>query len=451
MQIAQISRIADYQAAFASSMRALNLETANRLITALSGGPDSTALACLADLYARAHGKEHQAVIVNHNIRPDATAEAARVSQRMKKRAITSQILTIKDKAPETGLQEWARHQRFAILTKMARQNGAVLLFGHQQADQAETVLMRLSRGSGVVGLAGIPGLSMRDAVLVARPLLGWDAKTLVTVLGLVGCDYEDDPSNYNCQFERVRMREFLGYAVTFGSPVIDDALRLGRVMQALSSHLDKASSTLWQAATCLFPTGHAVIDMDKLSYLPATAWVYRIRQLIRQIGGRPYFVSDSAAAGLHERLLVGRNSTLGGCQFVKSLRFGKLSCFYVVRELGRKPEAVDVAVDDDIIFAGCWRVRTKQAGKLLHVGALAKSEKNATSTAWPADIATLPYVVRRAIPVIMALDGGVIYPQLIGRNEDFKSPNTGSCAQFLGAANCFDNKLEKSTGYCCE
>ena len=69
-QIAQTSRLAAYEAAFASSMRALSLENADRFITALSGGPDSTALACLADLYARSHGKDHMAVIVNHNMRP---------------------------------------------------------------------------------------------------------------------------------------------------------------------------------------------------------------------------------------------------------------------------------------------------------------------------------------------------------------------------------------------
>ena len=67
--IAPISRLPAYEAAFASSMRALDLETANRFITALSGGSDSTALACLADRYARSHGKHHQAVIVNHFVR----------------------------------------------------------------------------------------------------------------------------------------------------------------------------------------------------------------------------------------------------------------------------------------------------------------------------------------------------------------------------------------------
>ena len=203
--------------------------------------------------------------------------------------------------------------------------------------------------------------------------------------------------------------------------------------MQALSDHLDSASSLLWQAATCLFPAGHAVIDMDKLSDLPQVAWVYRVRQLIRQIGGRPYGVSDLAVTGLHERLLAGRNSTLGGCQFVKSLHRGKPASFYVVRELGRKPEAVNVTADDDVIFAGCWRVWTKKAGKLVHAGVIARSDERTRSTVWPTDIAMLPDVVKRAIPVIITLDGGVFYPQLRGVDAAVTSPNTVFSAQFLG------------------
>ena len=432
-QIVQIRRLAAYEAAFASSMRSLNLETAPRFITALSGGPDSTALACLADNYARSRGKHHQAVIVNHNIRLNATKEAVRVSQRMKNRAIACQILTIEDHAPATGVQEWARDKRFAALTRLARQQGAVVLVAHHQTDQAETVLMRLAHGSGVFGLAGMRGLTLRDAALVARPMLDWHADSLIDVLGLLDCDYEDDPSNQNRRFERVQMRDFLRDAAASGLPVSDNALRLGRAMQALSDNLDSASSRLWRTATCLFPTGFAVINMDKLSGLPQSAWLYRVRQLIRQIGGRPYGVSDVALTGLHERLLAGLNSTLGGCQFVKSLRCGELASFYVVRELGRTPEAVDVAADDDVIFANCWRVRTKQAGKLSHAGTLAKSDKGSASPAWSEDIATLPYIVRRAIPVITTLDGTVFYPHLLNGKLAGSPPDTVLLAQFLG------------------
>ena len=432
-QIVPSSRLGAYQAAFASSMRALDLDAADRFITALSGGPDSTALACLADSYARSHGKHHQAIIVNHNIRPNAAKEAIRVSQRMKNRAIASQILTIVAKAPKRGIQNWARNQRFKVLTKLARQQDAVLLVAHHQADQVETVLMRLAHGSGVVGLIGMRGLTKRDAVLIARPLLEWRSEDLVDLLDLLGCDYEDDPSNQNRQFERVQMRGFLRGATASGLFVTDSALRLGRVMQALSDHLDTASSTLWQAATCLFPTGHAVIDMNKLSNLPWFAWLYRVRQLIRQIGGRPYGVSDMAVARLYKRLLAGQSSTLGGCQFVKSLRRRESACFYVVRELGRMPEVLDVLADDDVIFAGCWRVRTKQAGKLVHLGAHRKLENEGAPTELPIDKANLPYVVRRTIPVIITLDGEVSYPHLPGVGVSHLPNPVGLSAQFLG------------------
>ena len=433
MQIAPISRLVSYQAAFASSMRALNLETADRFITALSGGPDSTALACLADFYARSHGKLHQAVIVNHNIRPNAYSEAVRVSQRMKSRAIASQILNIQGETPKTGLQNWARNQRYAVLTKLAREQGAVLLVAHHQADQAETVLMRLASGSGVVGLVGMRCLTIRDAVLVARPLLEWQPDDLIDLLGLLGCDYEDDPSNQNRQFERVQIRGFLSDATESGLPLTNSALRLGRAMKALANHLDTASSTLWQAATCLFPTGYAMIDIDKLSHLPQPAWVYRVRQLIRQIGGRPYGVSDMAVTGLYERLKSGQNSTLGGCHFVQSLRSQESARFYVVRELGRKPAVLDVVADDDVIFAGCWRVRTNQAGTLVHEGAHGKPDDRGAPTAWPLDGVSLPYVARRAIPVIITLDGKVSYPQILMANTLPTPTTVAFSAQFMG------------------
>jgi hypothetical protein len=203
--------------------------------------------------------------------------------------------------------------------------------------------------------------------------------------------------------------------------------------MQALSDNLDLASSALWQGATRFFPTGHAMIEMDKLSDLAQPAWVFRARQLIRQIGGRPYGVSELAVAELHERLLAGRNSTLGGCQFVKSLRRGEPASFCVVRELGRAREAVDVGANDDVIFAGCWRMRTKQAGKLVHAGALATSDDCEASTKWPSDITNLPFIVRRAIPVIITLDGAVLYPQIIKGDPVVTSTDTAFSAQFLG------------------
>ena len=228
-------------------------------------------------------------------------------------------------------------------------------------------------------------------------------------------------------------MRQFLRGDGTYGETFAAGALRLRRAMMVLSNHLDAASSEIWHAATTLFATGHAVMDMSKLSDLPQTAWVYRVRQLIRQIGGRPYGASDQALRWLHQRLLAGQNSTLGRCQFVKSRRHGKAGSFYVVRELGRAPEAVDVVAGDDVIFAGCWRVRTNRDGRLLHAGTLAKSHDVDASTICLPDFAALPHVVRRAIPVISTLDGRVFHPHLKGWNAAVTSIDKAMLAQFLG------------------
>ena len=432
-QTAPTSRLTVHEAAFAANIQALNLEPTNCFITALSGGPDSTALACLADRYARSRGKDHTAVIVNHNIRPDAAAEAVCVRERMEKRGIATQILTIEGQPPATAVQEWARQKRFAVLTEMARRQDAVLLVAHHQSDQAETVLMRLSRGSGIAGLAGMRTLSKRDAVLVARPLLDWPAGSLIDVLNLLDCVYENDPSNQNSKFERVQMRQFLSECAARGDMLTAAALRLRRAMLALSNYMDLASSQIWQASTPLFATGHALMDVDKLSDLPKTAWVYCVRQLIRKIGGQPYGASDKSLNTLHKRLLEGRNSTLGGCQFLKSGRHGEARIFFVVRELGRAPQSIDVAAGDDVIFSGCWRVRTKRDGRLLHAGALAKSHDAGAPDVWPSHLALLPHSVRRAIPVINTLDGKVFYPQLVGCNPTITSKRAVLSAQFLG------------------
>ena len=117
----------------------------------------------------------------------------------------------------------------------------------------------------------------------------------------------------------------------------------------------------------------------------------------------------------------------------MQSLRSHASARFYVVRELGRKPEVLDVVADDDVIFAGCWRVRTNQAGTLVHEGAHGKSDGGGTPTAWPSDGASLPYVARRAIPVIITLDGEVSYPQIINANTSSKPTTVAFSAQFMG------------------
>ena len=130
------------------------------LTTCLSGGVDSTALTLLAETFARQTGRQHAAIIIDHGIRPAGAQEAARTAQRMRQCGIVVTVRRVTATAPSSGIQAWARAQRYAIATAEARQQGAVLVLGQHAGVQAETVWMRLHRGSGLAGLAGMRTLS---------------------------------------------------------------------------------------------------------------------------------------------------------------------------------------------------------------------------------------------------------------------------------------------------
>ena len=183
---------------------------AQPLFTALSGGPDSSALALLAADFAARHGHRHTALIIDHGIRQDSAAEARRVCRRMQDRGIEAEILTVDADAPATGLQAWARAARYALLLARARQDGGCLLFGHHADDQAETVMMRLQHGSGLAGLAGMRPAVTRSGVDLLRPLLGIARSRLVAHCRAQGLVTEQDPSNADRRFERVRTRATL-------------------------------------------------------------------------------------------------------------------------------------------------------------------------------------------------------------------------------------------------
>ncbi len=133
-------------------------EATPALAVAVSGGPDSLALAMLAKAWSDARGGSLVALTVDHGLRPESTGEARQVGRWLKKRGIPQRILRWDGPKPGSALQAEARSARYALLTGWCRARGILhLLLGHQREDQAETVLMRLERGSGPDGLAAMP------------------------------------------------------------------------------------------------------------------------------------------------------------------------------------------------------------------------------------------------------------------------------------------------------
>lgn len=181
---------------------------------AVSGGADSLALLLLA---AAARPGKVEAATVDHQLRQGSRAEAKMVADLCKRLEVPHKILPIEWKQkPEQAIQERARLRRYAALAEWARERGfKTLVTAHHADDQAETLLMRLNRGSGVNGLAG-----MRSSVKVPggeealiRPLLGWRRKMLEEVCRAAYLEPVDDPSNHDEKYERNRIRKGLADA----------------------------------------------------------------------------------------------------------------------------------------------------------------------------------------------------------------------------------------------
>lgn len=183
------------------------------LVLAISGGPDSTALLVLAARWrkARRRGPKLVAVTVDHGLRPQARREAADVKRLARTLGLAHHTLRWNGKKPAAGLQAKARAARYGLLADAARKAGAHhVLTAHTRDDQAETVLIRLTRGSGIGGLAAMARMSpvpgAADVSLV-RPLLEVPKARLVATLRKAGVAYAEDPSNHDPTFTRVRLR----------------------------------------------------------------------------------------------------------------------------------------------------------------------------------------------------------------------------------------------------
>lgn len=222
-----------------------------KFLVAVSGGPDSLALLLLV---AAAFPGRFAAATVDHRLRAEAAGEAALVAGYCATLGVPHETLAVAVVEAGEGLQAAARAARYAALEAwMTRRRLSALLTGHHLDDQAETLLMRLARGSGVAGLAGIrasvplPG----GTGTVHRPLLGWRRSELAAIVAAAGLDAVADPGNADERFDRARIRRHLA-----DSPWLD-APALARSAAALA----EAEEALNRTADDLFAA--RVVDAD--------------------------------------------------------------------------------------------------------------------------------------------------------------------------------------------
>lgn len=183
---------------------------AGRVLLAISGGPDSTALLKLAADWRAADPARPQifAATIDHGLRPESQGEAQDVAALAQRLGIPHAILVWEGEKPTSRLQEKARAARYRLLVAHAREIGAdCIVTAHHADDQAETVLMRMARGSGIAGLAGMRPVAILDGLSLVRPLLDIPKSGLVAFCHAQGLAFAEDASNINPRYARVRFR----------------------------------------------------------------------------------------------------------------------------------------------------------------------------------------------------------------------------------------------------
>ncbi len=269
---------------------------------AVSGGPDSLALLWLA---WQAFGSALCVLTVDHGLRPGSAAEAEGVRAHAAALGLEAAVLTLAEAPRGNSVQNWARKARYAAMAGWCRAHHVPLLMtAHQADDQAETLLMRLARGSGPAGLGGIwPARSLGGGVLLVRPLLGVRRQELAAIVAAAGWRPVEDPANRDPRFDRTRMRTLLAR-----EPLLDP-LRLGRAAAALresEAALQWAAARAWEGR--VRRTGDALCL--EVEGLPAELCRRLLARALEEMGAVP---RGGAVARLVDRLAAGGAGTLGG------------------------------------------------------------------------------------------------------------------------------------------
>ena len=222
---------------FAADLDAL-VAPGEKVGIAVSGGPDSLALLLLA---AAARPQLIEAASVDHGLRAEGRSEAEMVAKVCTQLGVRHAILNV-TVADGASLQAQAREARYEALTQWAIERGlAAIATAHHLDDQAETLLMRVARGSGVGGLVGIqPSRPLADGVQLVRPLLQWPREELQRIVAEAGLDPVRDPSNEDDRFDRTKVRDFLAST---------DWLDPERLAQTAANAADAQEALNWAAA----------------------------------------------------------------------------------------------------------------------------------------------------------------------------------------------------------
>ncbi len=188
-----------------------NFKISESFAVAVSGGPDSMALAFLTKIFAIKNDLKSKYFIVDHKLRKESTSEAKKVKKVLGKLGIKAELLTWRGKKPLSNIQSLARKKRYNLLfEKCKNSNISNLIVGHHIDDLYENFFIRMIRGSGLKGLISLETKTSVNQINLIRPLLDFEKQNLEFISNHVFNFFVKDPSNDDINFKRIKIRKII-------------------------------------------------------------------------------------------------------------------------------------------------------------------------------------------------------------------------------------------------
>ena len=291
------------------------------IAVACSGGADSMTLALLTEAWAAKRGGRVTALVIDHSIRENSKAEAQSVAAELASHGVACQIILNNVPIRSADVQATARKIRYELLNKWCVANGYLhLAVAHHQEDQAETVLLRLARGSGSHGLAAMAPVVETSKIRIIRPILSVPQTRLQATLAHLKVKHVHDLSNDDKRFARVRIRGLSLALAAEGMTarrLSETASRMARTRDALEQNVAEALARM----AVVYPSGYCCVSQAPLRAIPEEVALRVMARLLMCIGGNSY----SPRLARLERLLTwiqdgaaGSGRTLAGCRVLR-------------------------------------------------------------------------------------------------------------------------------------
>ena len=297
----------------------LNFFKKKLFLIAVSGGPDSLALAALVKAYSDNNNCKVHYVLVDHNLRKNSATEAFAVKKLLKKHQITLNILKNK-KLINKNIQGQARKIRYDLISAFCKKRKIKTIFtAHNLEDQVETFFIRLSRGSGLQGLSSMKQKNkIGNNITLVRPLLEFKKKSLIKISKIIFGKYFKDPSNDNDKYLRTRIRKFRQKLEKSGinyDQIFRSIKNLASSRDTLNSYFDKIYKEL-----IIHKNRQLLISLKKFKFLNREIKIKLLSKSFKELTKTYYLIRSKKIINLIDQLETKADikHTLAGCLIMK-------------------------------------------------------------------------------------------------------------------------------------